>query len=214
MNAEKIDRLVKILWDYSVLHHKIEKADVIIVFGSYNPIVSQRAAELYKGGYAPIVVFSGNRSDSTNGWEKTEAETLASVAEKHGLPKDRILLETKAKNTGENITFSRDLLENHGIKIKKIIVVQKPYSERRVFASVRKRWQEIEVMVTSPKISLHNYLATSPIGRDASINTIVGDVQRISLYSKKGYQIPQEIPNDVKRAYEELINMGYNKALA
>jgi hypothetical protein len=42
---------------------------------------------------------------------------------------------------------------------------------------------------------------------------MVGDLQRIRLYPEKGFQIYQEIPENVMKAYEQLISMGFNKHL-
>jgi hypothetical protein len=43
------------------------------------------------------------------------------------------------------------------------------------------------------------------------MNSMVGDLQRIKVYPEKGYQIPQEIPQDVWEAWEQLVKAGYNK---
>ena len=40
---------------------------------------------------------------------------------------------------------------------------------------------------------------------------MVGDTERIELYAKKGFQIPQEMPSEVLAAYKKLIALGYNK---
>ena len=37
------------------------------------------------------------------------------------------------------------------------------------------------------------------------------DLQRIRDYPKSGFQIPQEIPEDVEQAVGELIDLGYNR---
>ncbi len=213
-SEEYIDNLAKKIWDYSLMHHELKKADAIVVFGSYNPIVAKRVAELFLREYAPVVVFSGNRSDSTASWDKTEAEVLSEAAQEFGLPKENILLETQAKNSGENTLFSKALLEKHGIYAKRIIVVQKPYIERRTYATIKKQWPEVEVIMSSPQVSYDEYMNTSPRGKDASIQSMVGDLQRIKLYAEKGYQIPQEIPQDVWEAYEELVKLGYDQSLA
>jgi hypothetical protein len=42
---------------------------------------------------------------------------------------------------------------------------------------------------------------------------MVGDLQRIKLYPEKGFQVYQEIPDDVWEAYEELVAMGFDKQL-
>ncbi len=213
MEPQNVDRLAKVLWNYGLMHQQLEKADAIIVFGSYNPAIALRAVELFQAGYSPVVVFSGNRSDSTEGWRKTEAETMADLAMQHGLPKEVIRIEPKAKNSGENARFSRQLLKEEGINTKRIIVVQKPYAERRAYATVRAQWPEVDVMVTSPQVSYEEYMNESPKDKDGTIATIVGDVQRIQIYGENGFQIPQEIPDDVWHAYKELVKLGYTRWL-
>lgn len=42
---------------------------------------------------------------------------------------------------------------------------------------------------------------------------MVGDLQRIKFYPAKGFQVYQEIPNDVWNAYEQLIAAGFDKHL-
>ncbi|KKU42963.1 MAG: hypothetical protein UX60_C0042G0013 [Berkelbacteria bacterium GW2011_GWA2_46_7] len=212
-NQTEIDILAKILWDYGLMHHQLEKADTIIVFGSYNPIVANRATEIFKEGWAPIIVFSGNRSDSTLTWDKTEAQTMADVAVSLGVPKDKILIESEAKNSGENVRFSKALLAKHDIHPKKIIAIQKPYAERRAYVTVKAQWPEVNVVVTSPQLSYEEYMQMSPKDKNGSISTIVGDLQRIKEYATKGFQIPQEIPDDVWSAYEQLVKLGFDKSL-
>ena len=49
--------------------------------------------------------------------------------------------------------------------------------------------------------------------RDLVINIMIGDLQRIRIYPERGFQIPQEIPDDVWRAFEKLVELGYDKHL-
>ena len=42
---------------------------------------------------------------------------------------------------------------------------------------------------------------------------MVGDLQRIRLYPSKGFQISQDIPNEVWEAFEALVHEGYDKYL-
>ena len=46
-----------------------------------------------------------------------------------------------------------------------------------------------------------------------SISIMVGDLQRIRMYPAKGFQIPQDIPDDVWQAYRELVEAGYDSRL-
>ena len=42
---------------------------------------------------------------------------------------------------------------------------------------------------------------------------LVGDLQRIKEYPKKGFQIEQEISPEVWEAYEYLVGLGYTNYL-
>lgn len=212
---DEILRLAKIIWDYHHLNQKLEKADAIFVLGSSDTRVAERAAELYLEGWAPLVIFSGGVGRTTKDMEHFsagEANVFAEVAVKMSVPKENIILENKSTNTGENIIFTRRLLARLGIHVKKMIVVQKPYMERRAYATLKKQWPDVEVVVTSPDISFENYPNESrPM--DYVINAIVADVQRIKVYPEKGFQIPQEIPDEVWDAYEKLVKAGYDRLL-
>jgi len=53
----------------------------------------------------------------------------------------------------------------------------------------------------------------SELSVDDVISIMVGDLQRIKVYADKGFQIPQEIPDNVLSAYEELVRAGYDRHL-
>jgi hypothetical protein len=86
--------------------------------------------------------------------------------------------------------------------------------ERRAFATFRNFWPEekYELMVTSPPYSYEEYVGPI-VDREAMINIMVGDLQRIKLYPAMGFQIPQEIPAEVWDAYEKLVATGFDKHL-
>ena len=207
------DGLAKKIWDYHLMGHQLEKADCIIVLGSHDTRVAEKGAQILLDGWASIVVFSGYLGALTKGiWTRPEAEIFAEIALRMGVPPEKILVENKATNTGENIAFSKKLLAEHGIRPRKAIAVQKPYMERRTYATCKKVWPELELIVASPEIRIEDY-PNEEISKDEMINVMVGDLQRIMLYPGKGYQIPQEVPADIIEAYEKLVRMGYTKHL-
>ena len=134
---QKTLRLTQVLWDYMVLGQQVEKADCIVGFGCYNEDVARRAAQLYHQGYAPRILFTGALGRNTrNMWIEGEAERFARIAVQEGVPKRDILLEQRASNSGENLIFSRRLLLEAGFPAPRIIGVQKPYMERRLYPRV------------------------------------------------------------------------------
>ncbi len=204
------EELVEKIWNYMKLNQSLEKADVIIGMGSYDIQTAERAAELYLAGYAPYILFTGDGRNIAEGRPVREAELFAKVAQEKGVPIGSILIEPNATNTGENISFSRELLKKKGISVKKILVVHKPFMERRILAALKKQWPDIEVIVTSQVVNCKDY--TVPyLTRDQVIGSIVGDLERMTQYVEQGFQIPQEIPKEVIIAGKKLREMGYNR---
>jgi len=212
INAETLE-LAKKVWDYHHLNHTVEKADCILVLGSHDLRVAERGAELFLQGLAPILIFSGGLGNLTKGvWDEAEADKFAAIAIKMGVPLEKIIIENKSTNTGENILFTKKLLSEKGLNFQSFIVVQKPYMERRTYATFMKQWPEKNIIVTSPQITFDDY-PTAEIPLENVINIMIGDLQRIKLYPEKGFQIYQEIPEEVWTAYEKLIKLGFNKYL-
>lgn len=54
--------------------------------------------------------------------------------------------EPKAADTGQNITFSRELLAGGDVEVESLLLDSKPYMERRSYATCRKLWPEVEVV--------------------------------------------------------------------
>ena len=211
---EKVIQLAKKLWDYHHLNHILEKADCILALGSHDLRVAERAADIYQEGWAPRIVFSGGLGNLTQHiWTEPEADQFARIAEQRGVPKKDILIENKSTNTGENILFTQQLLKEKKLDPESFILVQKPYMERRSYATFKKHWPEKKLWVSSPQLTFEEYI-TEEIPAEKVINIMVGDLQRIKIYPAKGFQIYQEIPQDVWSAYEELIRLGYNRHLA
>ena len=211
--SNSIIKLAHIIWDYHHLNHTLVKSDIILVLGSNDIRVAEFAADLYLQGFAPLLMFSGNVGALTKDqFTKPEAEVFADIARQKGVPDEAILLEPESTNTGENIDLSRRILAARGINPQNFILVQKPYMERRAFATFRKRWPEKHLIVASPPISFSDY-PNEILPLERVINIMVGDLQRIKFYPRLGFQIEQEIPAEVWQAYEKLVELGYNQHL-
>ncbi|CAN5830693.1 YdcF family protein [soil metagenome] len=214
LDAETI-ALAHRIWDYHHVNHPLHKADCLLVLGSHDPRVAERGAELMLQGYAPLIIFSGGLGRLTEGlWTEPEADRFANIAKGMGVPADQILTENHSTNTGENISLSYQLLQKHGVAVERLILVQKPYMERRALATFEKQWpgEQVEFRVTSPQISFDDY-PNEEISLEHVIHIMIGDLQRIRLYPKLGFQTYQEIPPDVEEAYERLVAKGFTSHL-
>ena len=209
---------LQVIWDYLCLNVKPQKADVIVGFGNFNEDIPRRAAELYLQGYAPRILFTGGLGRNTVGLlPESEADRFARVAIGCGVPDEAIIREDKSTNTAENIIFTRKLLEELNIPHDHILGVHQPFMERRITAAMGVYWPEQSFSVTSPQVTIPQYLEAAKgqgITENASISVIVGDFQRMKLYADKGWQLPQEIPETAWDAFYRLVELGYDKQLA
>jgi DUF218 domain len=206
----EVASLAQRIWNYHHLDLALEKSECIVGLGSYDLRVADRCVDLYNGGWAPFIIFAGHLGNWTRGmWNKSEAEVFADHAIAKGVPAGKIVLETLSTNIGENVRFIRELLLTRGILPEAITMVTKPSTERRVFATCQKLWPEMKIFITSPKINFSEQLQNN-ILRDNLIHEMVGDIQRMKMYPGLGFQIPQDIPDDVWDAYERLVSLGYS----
>jgi uncharacterized SAM-binding protein YcdF (DUF218 family) len=212
-----VHALAEKIWGYHQMNHQLSRADAILVLCSHDKLVAERGAQLFLEGWATLLIFSGGLGTITKDmWSVPEADQFAEIALAMGVPGEKILIENRSTNTGENVLFTKEMLAERQINPRKFILVQKPYMERRSYATFRKLWPEKDLIVTSPKVSFDEYLdkySNRELSSDDVISIMVGDLQRLGVYPLKGFQIYQEIPDDVWAAYEELIRSGYNKHL-
>jgi len=199
----------RVLLEAQTVRDPLSPCDAIIVLCSYDTRVANYAADLYRQHYAPLLVFSGKEGAYTEGrFAATEAEVFAGIARVCGVPLEAMLLEKNARNTGENVRFSRDLLAVGGVDPKRVIAVQKPFMGLRVRATFEQIWPELEVLVTSPAQPIEE-LAPPGMELGEIISIMVGDFERVLEYPKLGFQTAQRVPDAARAAFEYLKARGY-----
>ncbi|WP_409493413.1 YdcF family protein [Amycolatopsis sp. cmx-11-12] len=204
---------VQTLWDYHNMHHELRPADVGIGLGSHDLGVATFTAELFHAGMCPLIVFTGANAPTTiERFPRGEAVHYREHALELGVPDNAILVEPEARNTGDNITLTRALLESREIKVRSVVLVSRPYQQRRAYATCKKLWPEVDVICASRPLPLDEYIES--IGDvDRVINMLAGDTQRITVYAERGFAIPQAVPNDIANAYSNLTKAGFTERL-
>jgi hypothetical protein len=198
----------EILWNYHRLGRALPAAEGILVFGSNDLRVAELAVSLFQAGQGSWILFSGARGRMTENWPETEAATMAALARSHGVPDDCILIEDRATNTGENIRFSREILAAARLAPRRLIVVQKPYMERRTQAALDVQWPGVACLVTSLPSGFGDY-CTEDLPPRMVIEAMVGDFQRILDYPALGFASEQPVPAEVMAAYQSLCDEGF-----
>ncbi|WP_239118295.1 YdcF family protein [Paractinoplanes ferrugineus] len=201
------------LWRYHRLEQPLRACDAAIVCGSHDLAIATCAADLYQAGWFPLVVFSGAGNPvRPEDFPDGEAVRLRHLAVAAGVPLSATLLEPDATNTGENITLSRDVLAAAGVHPRSVMLICRPFDQRRAFATCRKLWPAVDPVCASQTIEFDDYLALAGDDR-LVIDILVGDLQRIIEYPARGYAISQPVPADVHDAYEQLRAAGFTSRL-
>ena len=206
---------VEELWRYNQLDHEIRPTDVGIGLGSHDLGVATHAADLFRAGMFPRIVFTGANAPTTVArFPRGEAVHYREHAIEQGVPAEAIIVEPRATNTTENIQFTRNVLESHGLAaaIRSVTLISRPYQQRRSYAILRKQWPDVEVICSSLPLDLDEYI--SSIGdAERVIDMLVGDTQRIWKYPEQGWAIEQEVPDSVMDSFTRLVNAGYTSRL-
>ncbi len=215
VTAEVLE-LARRIWDFLVLGHEPIPGDVIVALGTNDLRVAEFAADLFHRGFGGWLVCSGaiaHQGDLlATPWDRTEAEMYAETAIGRGVPADRILLEPCAHNTAENLRYSRELLAASSIRPRNIVLAVKPFMQRRTWAAMAVEWPEMPATLASPRMTLDEYF-TEELTPAKIINIMMGDLQRVWVYGKKGWAAPQRIPAEVRQAFDRLAELGFTQHL-
>jgi uncharacterized SAM-binding protein YcdF (DUF218 family) len=103
-------------------------------------------------------------------------------------------------------------LKERNLDPESFLLVQKPYMERRSYATFKQHWPEKKLLVTSPQINFEDY-PVPEIPMEKVIDIMVGDLQRIREYPARKFQLAQDIPPEVWTAYERLVELGFSSHL-
>ncbi|MER5730965.1 YdcF family protein [Streptomyces sp. NPDC002138] len=203
----------RLLWNYHQMGHAPQPCSVAIGLGSHDLGVADAAVDLYRRGMAPLLVFTGATSPTTRErMPRGEAVHYRERALELGVPSSVVLVEPRARNTGENIRFSRELFEAAGVDVSSVLLISKPYEERRAYATARKLWPGVEFVSASTPMTLDEYVDSIGDAR-LVIDMLVGALQRLLVYPAQGFTISQQVPGDVADAYERLCERGFTSLL-
>lgn len=146
------DGFIRAVTDFIFIAHEPAPADVIFVPGSAYPEHVLRAAELYRQGFAPLVLPSGQFAIGSAGFVgdpdyATEWAWMQALLLQNGVPDCAILREDRATYTWENAQFSRQVTDAAGVIVHRGILCCKPYHARRALLYYQAAYPETEWLV-------------------------------------------------------------------
>lgn len=170
-----------------------EKADIIFIPGSSNWVLAETAARLYKEGKAEKIMPSGMyfyqfgrfmnervTDERYKGVYRTEAEFLASVLIKNGVPGEDVIKEERATNTYENAIFSKELLLEMGLDIKSAIICPQAFHARRALMTYSHLFPDTKLYVVptyTQNITADNWYST-----DRGRQVVLGELRKCGEY--------------------------------
>jgi len=204
---------VDVLWRYHDMGHELRPCDVGIGLGSHDPGVAVVATRLFHAGLFPRLIFTGANAPTTiQRYPRGEAVHYREYAIEHGVPERAVLVEPNATNTAQNLEFSQRLCAEHRIPVSSVLLMSRPYQQRRAYATCRRVWPEVDVVCASDRLTLDAYVETIGNARKV-VDMLVGDTQRIEVYAERGFAVRQDLPDDVRAAFGRLVAAGFTSRL-
>lgn len=172
-----------------------QESDIILIPGTSKSAVTEKAAELYRAGYAPYVLPSGLYSSSLGqfasenidnpryaGEYTTDFEYCKRILLENGVPESAILREDRATNSMENALYSAQAVKDAGVKVNQAILCCQAFHARRAFLSYACHFGGVELLVVPTK--------TQGIEKDdwykseKGYKKVMGEVAKCGVYFK------------------------------
>jgi uncharacterized SAM-binding protein YcdF (DUF218 family) len=153
-------------------------AEAIVVMGAAqydgrpSPVLQarlDRAVQLYRDGYAPLIVVTGGKQA---GDRVTQGFAGYEYLRSQGVPEEAIKVEVDGTNSFEELSASALIVENHG-ESNEVLVVTDPYHSFRV--------QQI-----ADEVGLH--AAVAPASTSSSVESLVRETAAVSIGRILGYR--------------------------
>jgi len=220
--------------------YSLNKVKLLVLLGNSITYTIKCAVEAYTNGICERILICGGIGHSTEILRNTirlhetytdiavdgqsEADIFQQIINKYyNIPKDKILIENKSTNCGDNSKKAIELLDSLGIDYSSVILVQDPTMQLRTYASF------LKYIKTKKDILLINFAPFIPVVDDdiefinkevdgiwtidRYIQLLMGEIPRlkddITGYGPKGKGFIEhvDIPYSVEETYSKLENI-------
>lgn len=199
---DKFNEILGDIWSYLAPSVTLVPTDVLFVFGGLDLSIPRHAAEIFKTGQYSHIIVSGSTGPLTSGvFLQSEARTFADAMISQGVPSNNIIVEEKAKNTGENVKFGIQRAKEMGVIIESATLVSKSFLMRRALLTFKKQYPSI-VTIPSPPPGPPSMYVDRPKVEFAQ--RIIAEVDRLIEYESLGFISHASIPHKVKESVQLL----------
>lgn len=174
-----------------------QKADIIFIPGGSHPEPSERAAKLWRKGFAPLILPSGKygklgrfagvktRKELYDGDYETEWDFMKDVLVKCGVDEKAVLVEKDAHERGtyDNAFNSRAVTDSLGLTIKTAIICCKPFHARRCLMTYAWAYPDTEFIVCPTNLDNADYFNKDSWFNDSiGIERVMSELQKCGRY--------------------------------
>jgi uncharacterized SAM-binding protein YcdF (DUF218 family) len=160
---------------------KAEKADIILVPGGSSPELMEKACELFIAGYAPLILPSGGPNKKVTDYE-TEWDYFFDIAKKKGISEANILKENRATNTFENAIYSKEVVKENKIEIRRALLVCKTFHARRALLTYQAAFNPLIEYIICPIIDNRDIRKDNWYLDQNKVNKVMSEVEKIGKY--------------------------------
>ena len=212
MDKQRLDALTEFIF----VRDEPAPADVIFIPGNGHAEPAEKAAALFRAGFAPLLLPSGRWAvtkerflGQTSGARaypgdcRTEWEFMRAVLTENGVPEKAILREEKATFTWQNAIGSRAALEAAGIRVRRAILCCMPVHARRCLLYYSSVFPEADFLVCPAEgcaVTRENWTET-----EAGIDAVLGEIERCGAQFheilREKLLRPSPFPSPLERKY-------------
>ncbi len=190
-----LKKAIETFYDFLNIKDEPQPSDAIFILGNSTLGPVEKAAELYKAGFAPKIAFisTGGKFGGEKVWGMPENEKYKETLLAAGIPEEAILTEGLTTNTLAETQQAVPFMEKEGVVPRQLILVSRPVHQRRAYATFREQ---------HPEISYLNCPADERLDPNdpGTRERLVQEAERLLEYSKKGDIETPEISTAVLRA--------------
>lgn len=191
------DHAVQPLWGFLSVHDPLEPSDAIFLFGGPYAEAATQAARLYQRGLAPTILVTGNRGTGSGHFEgNSEAEYFGRRIIEQGIDRSAVILEERATNTGENVSFGMAALCAVRPPPRQLIIIASPAHLRRCVATFAKQFPDLKILSCPPPGQPSHF--AQQYSRRRVAERLVEEVDRLRRYPSLGYIATVLIPDHVQ----------------
>ncbi|MBQ8696413.1 MAG: YdcF family protein [Clostridia bacterium] len=176
--------------DFIFMQGEAEECDAVFCAGTSYPSIPEYAAELYKGGYAPLIFVGGRysitkgrfcgvkeKADVYTGDYLTESEFYRDVLAKNGVPESAILWEDRSTYTKENAVYARELADEKGVTVGRAILLCHSFHARRAYMYYKLQFPDTEIIPIG--LPFHGVTRENWYQSEIGLTRVMGEMRRI-----------------------------------